>query len=56
METTIMGYVGYILGLYWGNIGIMEKKMETTILHWGNIGIMENKNGHYRDNRCQSRT
>ena len=25
-------YVGYILGLYWGNIGIMEKKMETTIL------------------------
>ena len=24
-------YVGYILGLYWGNIGIMEKKMETTI-------------------------
>ena len=22
METTIMGYTGYILGLYWGNIGI----------------------------------
>ena len=28
------------LGLY---IGIMEKKMETTIVHWGNIGIMEKK-------------
>ena len=24
-------------------IGIMENKMETTIVHWGNIGIMENK-------------
>ena len=22
METTIMGYIGYVLGLYWGNIGI----------------------------------
>ena len=28
METTI---IGYILGLYWGYIGIMENKMETTI-------------------------
>ena len=26
METTIV---------YWGNIGIMEKKMETTIVYWG---------------------
>ena len=34
METTI---------LYWGYIGIMEKKMEATILYWGYIGIMENK-------------
>ena len=34
METTIV---------YWGNIGIMEKKMETTIAYWGNIGIMEKK-------------
>ena len=34
METTIV---------YWGNIGIMEKKMETTIVYWGNIGIMEKK-------------
>ena len=24
-------------------IGIMEKKMETTIVYWGYIGIMENK-------------
>ena len=29
-----------ILGLYWGNIlGIMENKMETTIVYWGYIGI-----------------
>ena len=24
-------------------MGIMEKKMETTIVYWGYIGIMENK-------------
>ena len=35
METTIMGYIGIILGLYWGYIGIMEKRMETTIVYWG---------------------
>ena len=34
METTI---------LYWGYIGIMEKKMESTIIYWGYIGIMEKK-------------
>ena len=34
METTIV---------YWGYIGIMEKKMETTIVYWGYIGIMEKK-------------
>ena len=28
-----------ILGLYWGNIGIMEKKMETTIVYWAYIGM-----------------
>ena len=28
---TIMGHIG-IIGFYWGCIGIMEKKMETTIL------------------------
>ena len=33
METTII-YRGYI-GLYWGYIGIMEKKMETTIVYIG---------------------
>ena len=29
--------------IVWGNIGIMEKKMETTIVCWGNIGRMEKK-------------
>ena len=29
--------------VYWGYIGIMEKKMETTIACWGYIGIMEKK-------------
>ena len=34
METIgIIRYIlGYILGLYWGYIGIMEKKMETTLI------------------------
>ena len=27
-----MGFIGGIIGLSWGNIGIMEKKMETTIM------------------------
>ena len=26
-----------------GNIGIMEKKMEATIVYWGFIGIREKK-------------
>ena len=30
-----------ILGLYWDYIGIMEKKMETTIVYRGYTGIME---------------
>ena len=34
METTIV---------YWGYIGIMEKKMETAIVYWGYSLIMENK-------------
>ena len=29
--------------VYWGYIGIMEKKMETTIVYWGYVGIMEKK-------------
>ena len=29
MEATI------ILGLYWGNIGVMDKKMEATIVYLG---------------------
>ena len=32
-----------VIGLYWGYIGIMEKKIETTIVYWGYIGIMEKK-------------
>ena len=32
METTVV---------YWGYIGIMEKKMETTIVHWGYVGFRE---------------
>ena len=27
---TYRNYMGIILGLYWGYIGIMEKKIETT--------------------------
>ena len=34
METTIIGSIG-LTGLYWGSIGIMEKKMETTIIGLG---------------------
>ena len=29
--------------VYWGYIGIMEKKMETTMAYWGYDGIMEKK-------------
>ena len=35
LRYTGLGYIGDILGLYWGYIGIMEKKMETT----GIIGV-----------------
>ena len=35
METTIV-----YRGLSWGCIGIMEKKMETTIVYWGYIGVI----------------
>ena len=34
METTIV---------YWGYIGIMEKKTETTMAYWGYVGILEMK-------------
>ena len=35
--------IGYILGIYWGYIGIMENHMEATIVfgnffYWGYIG------------------
>ena len=32
-------YIGVILGIYWGYIGIMEKKMETTITGLYNLGV-----------------
>ena len=31
------------MGISWGYIGIMENKMETTIVYWGYNGIMEKK-------------
>ena len=34
-----------IMGI--GNIGIMENKMETTIVYWEYLGIMEKENGNY---------
>ena len=33
--------------VYWGDIRIMETKMETTIVDWGYIGTMEKENGNY---------
>ena len=36
METTMMGYIGDYR-VYWGHIGIMESKMETTIICWGHM-------------------
>ena len=32
METTILGLYRDYIGLYWGYFGIMEKKMEATII------------------------
>ena len=32
-----------VVGLFWGGIGIMEEKMETTIAYWDYRGIMEKK-------------
>ena len=26
-----LGFIGVVFGLYWGYMGIMDKKMETTI-------------------------
>ena len=51
-----MGYIGF-RGICWGDIGIMEKKMETTIMGyigfrgicWGDIGIMEKKMENYHN-------
>ena len=41
MET--IGTIGYILGLYWGYMGMMEEKMEITIMGYigfGFVGIL----------------
>ena len=38
-------YIGVILGIYWGNIGRMENKMETTIMGYIRVIL-----GLYRDN------
>ena len=45
METTkdYRDYIGITEDIYWGYIGIMENKMETTIVYKGYIGIMEKK-------------
>ena len=32
-----LGFIGVILGLYWGYMGIMEKNMEATIM--GYVGL-----------------
>ena len=37
----MMGYIGHVLGLYWGYVGIMEKQMETALVYWVYVGIME---------------
>ena len=29
--------------VYWGYIGIMEKKMESTIVYWGYMGLWKRK-------------
>ena len=36
------GYIG-VEGYYRGRTGIMEKKMETTLVYWGYKGIMDKK-------------
>ena len=51
METTTMGYTRCDIGhSYWGYVGIMEKKMESTIV--GSIGYIL---GLYRDDGKENR-
>ena len=33
--------------IHYGYIGIMDKKMETTIVYWGYIGTNGKENGNY---------
>ena len=35
----LKGYTSETTKLKWGYIGIMEKKMETTIVYWGSTGV-----------------
>ena len=43
-ETLFAGFILHGLGLgAQVSIGIMEKKMETTIVYWGFLGRMENQ-------------
>ena len=42
-ELSYYDYYCYYLGLYWGYIGIMVKKMETTIVYWGYMSSSETK-------------
>ena len=44
-SSNLRPHLGY--NIIWGYIGIMEKKMETTVVHWGEIGFRENR-GFYR--------
>ena len=48
------GYIAVILGLYWGYIGIMESKMETTIVYWGYNGLYSSFPHHKRQHLAGS--
>ena len=39
-EVADTGYIGVILGLHWGYIGIMENQMKTTIVDWDCVGFI----------------
>ena len=43
LSAEALGRLHRIQIVYWGYVGIMEKKMETTIVYWGYIGRMEKK-------------
>ena len=41
--TTSRDAAPFLQGAWGQRVGILEKKMETTIVYWGYMGIMENK-------------